>query len=78
VSDGGGSNSYIIALRLQPSWAGHESLTFVNRPRGGGLRAQHLAGISLCSSLMQNAKESGFEVDMDISFDPRVSGMKPG
>jgi RNA 3'-terminal phosphate cyclase (ATP) len=32
-----------------------------NRPRGGGLRPQHLSGIEICSRLA-NAKTQGFEV----------------
>jgi RNA 3'-terminal phosphate cyclase (ATP) len=72
VMEGGGQilrNTVALAAILNKKL--HVFAIRANRPRGGGLRAQHLNGIDLVAQLYQ-AKTSGFEVgSCEITFEPR-------
>ncbi len=72
VMEGGGQilrNTVALAAVLNKKL--HVFGIRANRPRGGGLRPQHLNGIDLVAQLYQ-AKTTGFEVgSCDISFEPR-------
>ena len=77
VMEGGGQilrNCVALASVMRKPLAVHHIRA--NRPRGGGLRAQHLNGILLCGDLY-DAKMTGMDVgSCDITYHPR--GMKPG